>query len=230
MNKVYRLLLVEDEVEIGKIVIKYAEKNGYQCHWAKNGLEALEAFANQPYHLVLLDVGLPGIDGFEVLGRIRASSDVPIIMVTAKQEEVDRLKGFRDGADDYVIKPFSPRELMERIKVFLKRTYHAKEEVILQLDGLRLYTASMKVTLKDLDVGLTGAEFKILQVLMTHQGHVLTRDQLLNLAFGELYDGVDRNIDSYIKRIRQKIEEDPKQPKYLRTKYGLGYVFGGDRS
>ncbi len=224
----YRILVVEDEPEISQVVMKYLEINGYESTLAENGFEALDKFAQEEYHLILLDVMMPGIDGFEVLARIRETSDVPILMVTAKQEEIDRLKGFDSGADDYVTKPFSPRELMGRIKVFLKRVYNISDEVVLIEDELKLYTSSMKVYKDGQEIDMTATEFKLLHALMRHCRQILTREQLIELAFGDMYEGFDRNIDSYIKRIRQKIESDPKKPVYLRTKYGQGYVFGGE--
>ncbi len=223
----HRILVVEDEPEISSIVIKYLEKNGYECLLADNGLDALQLFSVHECHLVILDVMMPGIDGFEVLQRIREISQVPVIMLTAKQDETDRLKGFKNGADDYVVKPFSPRELVERVKVFMKRIYNASDEVIITVEDLKLYTASMKVTRKGEPIDLTTTEFKLLYALMRNVHQVLTREQLIELAFGVEYEGFDRNIDSYIKRIRQKIEIDPRRPKLLRTKYGQGYVFGG---
>ncbi len=224
----FRILVVEDESEISSIVMKYIEKSGYECRLAENGFEALELFSAQHFHLIILDVMMPGIDGFEVLARIREISDVPIIMLTAKQEEVDRIKGFEEGADDYVVKPFSPRELISRIKVFLKRIYNYGDEMILTSGQLRLFTSSMKLFEGEEEIELTSTEFKLLHVLMRNMNQVLTREQLIELAFGIDYEGFDRSIDTYIKRIRQKIEPDPKHPLYLKTKYGSGYVFGGE--
>jgi DNA-binding response OmpR family regulator len=225
----FRILVVEDESEISSIVMKYIEKSGYECRLAENGFEALELFSAQHFHLIILDVMMPGIDGFEVLARIREISDVPIIMLTAKQEEVDRIKGFEEGADDYVVKPFSPRELISRIKVFLKRIYNYGDEMILTSGQLRLFTSSMKLFQGEEEIELTSTEFKLLHVLMRNMNQVLTREQLIESAFGIDYEGFDRSIDTYIKRIRQKIEPDPKHPLYLKTKYGSGYVFGGEK-
>lgn len=224
----YRILVVEDESEISSIIQKYIEKIGYDCTLAKDGFEALEYFSNGDYHLVILDVMMPGIDGFEVLERIREISEVPVIMLTAKQEEVDRIKGFKKGADDYVIKPFSPRELMERVKVFIKRIYHTSDELIISSDPFRLYVRSMKLTKNGKDIPLTSTEYKIIYTFIRNKGQVLTREQLIEQSFGIGYDGFDRNIDSYIKRIRQKIEDDPKKPKFVLTRYGQGYMFGGE--
>ncbi len=225
----FNILVVEDQSDISDIVMKYLENSGYSCDLARNGFEALEYFSMNTYHLILLDVMMPGIDGFEVLTRIREISDVPIIMLTAKEEEIDRLKGFDKGADDYVLKPFSPRELMGRVKVFLKRIYQTSDEIILVEGELKLFTGSMKLQKATSDIELTATEFKLIHTFMRNKGQILTREQLIEQSFGQGYDGFDRNIDSYIKRIRQKIEEDPKTPRILVTKYGAGYIFGGEQ-
>jgi len=226
---VFNILVVEDQADISDIVLKYLVNSGYSCDLAEDGFEALECFSMNTYHLILLDVMMPGIDGFEVLARIREISDIPIIMLTAKQEEVDRLKGFEIGADDYVLKPFSPRELMGRVKVFLKRIYQTGDEIVLVEGKLKLLTGSMKLQKANLDIDITTTEFKLLHTFMRNKGQILTREQLIEQSFGQGYDGFDRNIDTYIKRIRRKIEEDPKKPAILITKYGAGYVFGGEQ-
>jgi DNA-binding response OmpR family regulator len=223
----YNILIVEDQNEISSIVSKYLDREGYNNYVVKEGFEALEYFNNHECHLVLLDIMMPGIDGFEVLKEIRLVSEVPVIMLTAKQEEIDRLKGFDIGADDYVVKPFSARELMKRVKAILRRTYHNADEIVYSFKGLTLHTKSMKLYKNDKEVELTVVEFNLLFSLFKNKGQVLTREQLINLSFGNEYEGYDRNIDSYIKRIRQKIEDDPKRPELLITKYGAGYVFGG---
>jgi len=223
----YNILVVEDQKEISSIVAKYLAKEGYNHFVANDGFEALEYFSNHECHLILLDVMMPGIDGFEVLKEIRKISDIPVIMLTAKQEEVDRLKGFDTGADDYVVKPFSARELMRRVKVILKRIYHENEEIIFTQDQLSLHAKSMKLFNNGSEITITSVEYKLLLALFKNKGQVLSREQLINLAFGQEYEGYDRNIDSYIKRIRQKIEKDPSKPQYLMTKYGAGYIFGG---
>lgn len=223
----YNILIVEDQSEISDIVAKYLYNEGYDNHVAQNGFEALEYFNNHECHLVLLDIMMPGISGFEVLNEIRKISDVPVIMLTAKQEEVDRLKGFDIGADDYVIKPFSTRELMKRVKAILRRTYHEADEIIYTYQALKLHSKSMKLYKDGEEVKMTAVEFSLLFTLFKNKGQVLSREQLINLSFGNEYEGYDRNIDSYIKRIRQKIEDNPKKPMYLITKYGAGYVFGG---
>jgi len=223
-----KILVVEDEKNISDIVIKYLVKNGFDCKLASNGFEALELFSKENFHLILLDVMMPGINGFEVLQNIREISDIPIIMLTAKQEEVDRLKGFEKGADDYVVKPFSPRELISRIKVFMKRVYNDSDEVVIVVGELKLYTSAMRLEKSGVKIDLTGTEFKLLHTFMRHKGQILSREQLIELSFGIGYSGFDRNIDSYIKRLRNKIEDNPKSPNYLVTKYGMGYIFGGE--
>jgi len=225
----YSVLVVEDQLEIRQIVVKYLEREGFICHEAKDGFEALDIFANRNIHLIILDIMMPGIDGFEVLERIRKSSDVPVILLTAKQEESNKLEGFDTGADDYVTKPFSINELMRRVKTLIKRIYNESEEIVYKYMDLTLNARSMKLYRGDEEIEITAAEFYLLKVMFTNVGAVLTREQLIELAFGSEYEGYDRNIDSYIKRIRQKIEIDPGNPSLLMTKYGAGYIFGGKR-
>jgi DNA-binding response OmpR family regulator len=224
----YKILVVEDQTDISNIVMKYLKSEAYECDLAQNGLDALEKFSHEPYDLILLDVMMPGIDGFEVLKEIRNHSEVPVIMLTAKEQEQDRIKGFDLGVDDYVVKPFSPRELMRRIKVMLKRVYGDTNDTYLHVGSLKLFTQSMKLFKGETEIGITSTEFKLLHTFMKNKGAILTREQLIRLSFGFDYDGFDRNIDSHIKRLRQKIETDPKNPEYLVTKYGAGYVFGGE--
>ena len=221
----FKILLVEDQRDISSIVLKYLSEEGYSSKLAENGFEALELFAKDSFHLVLLDIMLPGIDGFEVLKEIRTFSDVPVIMLTAKEQEIDRIKGFDSGADDYVVKPFSPRELMGRIKAVFKRVYNVKEEKVLENGKLKLYIDSKKLTSEGEDLNITSTEFQIMETFFKNKNTVLTREQIIRMSFGYEYDGFDRNIDSYIKRLRHKIEDDSKNPEYLITKYGLGYVF-----
>ena len=224
----FNILIVEDEAEISEVIKKYIEHEGYNYKVVENGFKALEAFNQDTFHLILLDVMLPGIDGFQVLKEIRAISSVPIIMMTAKRQEVDRLKGFDEGADDYVVKPFSPRELIKRIKVFFKRIYNESDEVILHVEIFKLYLNSRKLFKNNEEIEITSTEFQLLQAFIKNKGIVLSRERLIELAFGYEYEGFDRNVDVYIKRIRNKIEDDPSHPKYLVTKFRAGYVFGGE--
>lgn len=224
----FNILIVEDEAEISDVIQKYVEHEGYNYKVVKTGFQALEAFNQDVFHLVLLDVMLPGIDGFQVLKEIRATSSVPIIMMTAKRQEIDRLRGFDEGADDYVVKPFSPRELIKRIKVFFKRIYNESDEVVLHVEIFKLYLNSRKLFKNNEEIEITSTEFQLLQAFIKNKGIVLSRERLIELAFGYEYEGFDRNVDVYIKRIRNKIEDDPSHPKYLVTKFRAGYVFGGE--
>lgn len=224
----YNILLVEDEKDISEIVNLYMKKEGFNVFEANDGFKALEIFNTEDIHLVLLDVMMPGIDGFEVLEKIRNISEVPIIMLTAKQQEVDRLNGFEKGADDYVIKPFSVKELVKRVNAILKRVYKENLDIVYTHENLKLELNSMKVYKNDEEVIVTAAEFSLLMVFFKNKNQILSREQIIHLAYGSEYEGYDRNIDSYIKKIRQKIEDNPKEPKFLVTKYGAGYMFGGN--
>lgn len=223
----YTILIVEDQQEISQVVAKYLESEGYATLVAKDGFEALELMGSNEIHLTLLDIMMPGIDGFDVLREIRKTSEIPVIMLTARAEEIDKLKGFDLGADDYVVKPFSVKEIVKRVNALIKRAYHNTGEIVYQFEDLRLYVKSMKLYKGETEIPITAAEFGLLRVLFRNQGQVLSREQLINLAYGYEYEGFDRNIDSSIKRLRQKIEIDPKNPQILLTKYGAGYVLGG---
>lgn len=227
---IYNILVVEDQPDISSIVAKYLENEGYIPFIAKDGFDALDIFNNNKIHLALLDIMMPGIDGFEVLSEIRKMSEIPVIMVTAKIEEIDKLKGFDIGADDYVIKPFSVKELVKRVNALIKRVYNNTDEIVYNCEDLSLHVKSMKLYKNNVEIPITAAEFGLLSALFRYQGQVLTREQLIELAYGYDYGGYDRNVDSYIKRIRQKIENDPKNPTLLITKYGAGYVLGGLKS
>ena len=224
----FKILIIEDEKNISEIVAKYLEKEGYTTLIANDGIEGLALFRDSNPDLVISDVMMPTIDGFEVLREIRLISDVPVIMLTAKQEEVDRLKGFENGADDYVTKPFSPKELVRRVMVMLKRTYKAIEDKQVLIEGeLKLDLNKQKLYKNEDEIDITSKEFQIIYAFFKNPRQILSREQLIELAFSNDFDGFDRTIDAHIKKIRHKIEEDTKTPKYLKTKYGAGYIFGG---
>ena len=223
----YQILVVEDQADIRTILEKYLLKEGYTVLTASDGFEALELFNNNAVHLVLLDVMMPGIDGFEVLKEIRTVSELPVIMLTARQGEVDRVRGFRTGVDDYVVKPFSANELMLRIRRLISRIYHDSDEIVYRYLNLSLHTGSMTLYCDEAEIPVTTAEYQLLHAMFRNQGHVMSREQLIEQAYGDDYEGYDRNIDSHIKKIRQKIEKDPRHPQILLTKYGAGYQFGG---
>jgi DNA-binding response OmpR family regulator len=225
----YRVLVVEDQLEIRSIVEKYLLKEGYDVLTAGDGFEALAAFNDHTVHLVLLDIMMPGIDGFEVLKEIRKVSEIPVVILTARQSEIDRVRGFRTGVDDYVVKPFSANELMLRIRRLLMRVYHETDEIVYRYGPLSLHAGSMKLYRADEEIPLTTAEYQLLHALFKNQGRVMSRERLIEQAYGDDYEGFDRNIASYVKKIRQKIEKDPRKPQILVTKYGAGYVFGGTK-
>ena len=224
----FKILIIEDEKNISEIVAKYLEKEGYTTLIANDGIEGLALFRDSNPDLVISDVMMPTIDGFEVLREIRLISDAPVIMLTAKQEEVDRLKGFENGADDYVTKPFSPKELVRRVMVMLKRTYKVIEYKQVLIEGeLKLDLNKQKLYKNEDEIDITSKEFQIIYAFFKNPRQILSREQLIELAFSNDFDGFDRTIDAHIKKIRHKIEEDTKNPKYLKTKYGAGYIFGG---
>ena len=224
----FKILIIEDEKNISEIVAKYLEKEGYTTIIANDGIEGLALFRDSNPDLVISDIMMPTIDGFEVLREIRLISDVPVIMLTAKQEEVDRLKGFENGADDYVTKPFSPKELVRRVMVMLKRTYKVIEYKQVLIEGeLKLDLNKQKLYKNEDEIDITSKEFQIIYAFFKNPRQILSREQLIELAFSNDFEGFDRTIDAHIKKIRHKIEEDTKNPKYLKTKYGAGYIFGG---
>lgn len=229
MNDKFKILIVDDEEKILKVIEAYLIKEGFEVLTAKDGEEALNIFNKELVHLIILDLMLPKISGEEVCTRIRAASSVPIIMLTAKIEEDDKIEGLTIGADDYVTKPFSNRELVSRVKALIRRTYRDNkplaELLIINNGDLEIDIEKFIVKKQKKNVNLTSNEFKILTALLSNPGQVFSRDQLVNKAFGIDYDGFDRTIDTHIKNIRRKIEDDPKNPRYIVSIYGIGYKF-----
>lgn len=224
---IYKILVVEDEEDIREVVSQYLRVEGYEVTEAENGLKALSYFNKQDFDLIISDVMMPGIDGFEMLKTIRIVSNIPVIMLTAKAEEIDRLKGFETGVDDYMTKPFSPKELVMRVKVWLKRIY-AEESNLLKVGPFSMDVNKMMLTKNNEVIELTAKEFEIMQFFMQNKAQVFSREAIIDKIFGYDYEGYSRNIDAMIKKIRQKIETDSKNPEFLKTKYGAGYVFGGE--
>lgn len=227
-----KILVVEDEKRILDVVKAYLEKEGFEVKTAIDGKEALDLFNSETFHLIILDLMLPIISGEKVCNHIRTSSDIPIIMLTAKVDEDDKIEGLTIGADDYVTKPFSPRELVSRVKALLRRSYRDSNPLFEKLSfnnkDLEVDIDKMEVKKDGKVILLTTNEFKILYTLLTNPGQVFSREQLIEKAFGIDYEGFDRTIDTHIKNIRQKIEDNPKEPKYILTVYGVGYKFGGE--
>ncbi len=214
------LLLVEDDDAIGRLVKQYLEQqDGWRVIWLRSGEEALAQLRNQPVRVVVLDLGLPGIDGFEVCRRIRAGSKVPIVMLTARDEEPDRVAGLELGADDYVAKPFSPRELSARIKAILRRAERSIEDEVLTAREIVLRRDSREVTVAGRPVELTGKEFDLLACFLEHPGIVLSRERLLDLVWGMTYPGGTRTVDVHVAQLRRKLGD----PDGIRTVRGAGY-------
>ena len=231
MDGKIRILVVDDEQKVLNVVEAYLIKEGFEIITCTDGEEALKIFKTKQIHLIILDLMLPKISGEEVCNKIRASSSVPIIMLTAKAEEDNKIDGLAIGADDYITKPFSNRELVGRVKAIIRRTYRENsplaELLIINNGDLEINIEKMIIKKKGNLITLTSNEFKILIALLTNPGQIFSRDQLVNKAFGINYDGFDRIIDTHIKNIRHKIEDDPKKPKYIISAYGMGYKFEG---
>jgi len=221
-----RVLVVDDELKIVRLVRAYLERAGFTVVTAHEGQEALAVFRSQRPHLVILDLMLPGMDGLDVCRAIRRSSDVPIIMLTARDEEVDRLIGLELGADDYIVKPFSPREVVARVRAVLRRTegQPLEPEVIIAGD-VTLDLPHRTVQVRGRPVELTATEFELLTILARHPGQVFTRMQLLDLVQGQAYEGYERTIDVHVKNLRRKLGDDPRNPRYIVTVRGVGYKF-----
>jgi DNA-binding response OmpR family regulator len=214
------LLLVEDDDAIGRLVKQYLEQqDGWHVVWLRSGEDVLTELRLHPVRLVVLDIGLPGIDGFEVCRRIRAGSKVPIIMLTARDEEPDRVAGLELGADDYVSKPFSPRELSARIKAILRRSEQRNEDEVLSARDFVLRRDSREVTVGGTVVELTGKEFDLLACFLEHPGIVLSRERLLDLVWGMTYPGGTRTVDVHVAQLRRKLGD----PEGIRTVRGSGY-------
>ncbi|AOT71691.1 response regulator transcription factor [Geosporobacter ferrireducens] len=231
MEQKIRILIVEDEEKILQVLEAYLKKEGYEVRTATDGTKALAIFKTEEIHLLILDLMLPEMSGEEVCKQIRGFSTIPILMLTARTEEDDKLTGLAIGADDYVTKPFSPREIVGRVKALLRRSYREYKPLAEQLQyndrELEVDINRVEVRVKGKLVNFTPNEFRLLTVFLSHPGQVFTREQLVQKVFGFDYDGFDRTIDTHIKNIRQKIERDPKNPIYIQTIYGMGYKFGG---
>lgn len=221
------ILVVEDEKKISDIVRAYLEKEGYRVSVAESGKTALKSLKESP-DLVILDLMLPDMQGEELCRIIREGSDVPVIMLTAKSAEEDRIKGLGIGADDYVIKPFSPRELVARVKAHLRRTVGTRRKIYsYNKGGLKINIENHEAFREDSPIIMTPTEFRILVSLAENAGRVLSRDQLVNIVLGYDFEGYDRTIDAHVKNLRHKVETNSKAPEFIQTVYGMGYKFIG---
>jgi DNA-binding response OmpR family regulator len=228
-----RILIIDDEPMILEAVSYNLKQEGYEVISANNGETGLQLAKTETVDLILLDLMLPGINGMDICRILRQSSEVPIIMVTAKEGEIDRVLGLELGADDYITKPFSMRELIARVRTVLKRmnsksesgTEPLKPSQITVIDDIKIDWPGHEVTIKGQPVNLSSKEFELLRILANHPGQVLTREQLLNLIWGNDFYGDDRTVDVHIRWLREKLEDNPSEPKYILTVRGVGYKF-----
>jgi len=219
-----KVLVVDDEPKIRKVVTAYLEQAGFRVVTAGDGQMALITFRHEKPDLVILDLMLPGMDGLDVCRAMRRESSVPIIMLTARAEEADRLIGLELGADDYVVKPFSPREVVARVRAVLRRVEgEVSPPEVIRVGDLLIDLARHTVQIAGRPVELTPTEFDLLAVLARYPGRAFTRLQLLTHVQGDAYEGYERTVDAHIKNLRAKIEPDPKRPRYIVTVYGVGY-------
>ncbi|MBV9337819.1 MAG: response regulator transcription factor [Solirubrobacterales bacterium] len=215
------IMVVEDEPNIGALVRTYLQRAGYEALWVRSGEDALTELRRHPIKLVVLDIGLPDIDGFEVCRRI--AGELPVIMLTARDEEPDRVAGLEVGADDYVSKPFSPRELTARVKAVLRRTQTVASEEVIELGPLRLARGAREVHVDGREVELTQREFDLLEYLLRNAGKVVTRDQLLESVWGFISPGETRTVEVHVAQLRKKLG----RPDLIKTVRGLGYKASG---
>jgi len=220
----HTILVVDDEPKIARLARDYLEHAGYAVLTAGDGTSAVQSVRTRHPDLVVLDLGLPGLDGLGVLRAIRTSGSTPVVVLTARDTELDKLLGLELGADDYVTKPFSPRELVARVRAVLRRSERAPEVGDRIVVGdLALDVPRMRATVGERPVDLTPTEFSLLATMARDPGRVFTRSQLLDAAHGEAFEAYERAIDAHVKNIRRKLEPEPARPRYLLTVYGVGY-------
>jgi DNA-binding response OmpR family regulator len=220
------ILVVDDEPKIVRLARDYLERSNFRVLPAEDGLTALAAARQEKPDLVVLDLNLPGMDGLDVCRALRRESSVPIIMLTARAEEMDRLIGLELGADDYIVKPFSPRELVARVRAVLRRAQgDVQTPEIVRVGALAIDLNGHRATLQEETLKLTRIEFELLAILAQHPGQTFSRAQLIDRLHGSADGGYDRSIDAHVKNLRRKLEEDPADPQYILTVYGIGYQF-----
>jgi DNA-binding response OmpR family regulator len=223
---VQRILVVEDEMQIARTLRDFLEVAGFEVAVVGDGSSALAAVHGSRPDLVVLDLGLPGIDGLDVARELRRTSTTPIVMLTARGEETDRIVGLELGADDYLVKPFSPKELVARVRAVLRRTSGvAAGAEVLRADDVEVDVAKMRATIGGRPVDLTPTEFQLLATLVREPGRVFTRGQLLDALHGVTVDSYERAIDAHVKNLRRKIEPEAGRPRYVLTVHGVGYRF-----
>lgn len=224
------ILVVDDEEKIREVVVSYLERSGYKTLEAETGMEALETVRSTALDLVILDLMLPDVTGEEVCQHIRRLSSVPVLMLTAKVALEDRVRGLQLGADDYLVKPFSPREMVERVRAILRRSNEQAllaERISFDDGELVIDSLDNRVLKHEVPINLTPNEYKLLVVLARNPRRIFTREELIEKVLGFDFEGDVRTIDQHVKNVRHKIESDPKRPKYVVTVYGVGYKFTG---
>ena len=231
-----KILVVDDDLRLRSLLERFLKEQGYQVRTVADGQQMDRYLERENYHLIVLDLMLPGEDGFTICRRLRAAeNDIPIIMLTAKGDEVDKVLGLELGADDYLSKPFSPRELAARIKAVMRRRVievpgaPSAEESVVSFGRFSLNLATREMFDGDTALTLTSGEFAVLKSLVTHPRQPLSRDKLMNLARGRDYSALERSIDVQVSRLRRMLEDDPAKPRYIQTVWGVGYVFVPDR-
>ncbi len=227
-----RVLVVDDEKLIVKGIRFSLEQDGMEVECAYDGEEALNMIRQEQFDIVLLDLMLPKLSGLEVCQQVREFSKVPIIMITAKGEDMDKIMGLEYGADDYITKPFNILEVKARIKAVIRRLGNekqesAKTESVLEISDMRLETEDRRLYIAGKEINLTSKEFDVLELLVRNPNKVYSREKLLELVWGSDYPGDERTVDVHIRRLREKIEPNPSEPKYVHTKWGVGYFFKG---
>lgn len=223
------VLIIEDDPGIARVVRLYLEQDGHHVVTASDGLDGLQTAKRSQPDLIVLDLMLPRLDGMEICRQLRVESDVPIIMVTARVAEADRLAGLDLGADDYILKPFSPRELAARVRAVLRRAARQREADVpaaTEYRGLSIDHRTRAVAVDGRKPDLTPTEFRLLSMLADSPGRPFTRDQIIDVVFGYDFDGFDRTVDVHVANLRRKIEPDGKKPRYIQTVHGVGYRFG----
>ena len=220
-----RILLIEDDSRLAAMVLEYLGGAGYRVATATSGASGLERLGKEPYDALVLDLSLPDMDGLEVCRRLRARSELPVLMLTARGDAMDRVVGLELGADDYLPKPFEPRELLARIKALLRRTNRQAKDSLLRFGRLEIDRDAHAVRVEGKERTITSFQFALLVTLAENAGRVLSRDALMDLMRGEKLEAFDRSIDVHISRIRAAIEDDPKKPRRIITVRGAGYVF-----
>ncbi len=222
------LLLIDDDVKLNSLLTDYLHKFGFSVHAETHPEQGLKYLSANNPDLVILDVMLPGMDGFEVCRQIRKDFDTPVIMLTARGEVTDRIVGLEIGADDYIPKPFEPRELVARIQTVLRRGHSKNLARQITAGSLQIDLDKQSISIDNNPIELTTAEFEILKYLASNSGKILNRDQIMDRLRGIEWDAFNRSVDVLVSRLRQKLKDDPKQPKYIKTVWGSGYLFIGE--